>query len=158
PADNSEAQARFAAFLQALQQLGWTEGRNLLIDTRWRVGGDADGIRNSAAELVALAPDVILSSATPQTAALQQATRNVPIVFAMVLDPVGGGIVEGLARPGGNVTGFMQFEYSLSGKWLELLLQIAPNVKRAAVLRDARNPTGIGQFAVLQAMAPMLGV
>ena len=158
PADNSEAQARFAAFLQALQQLGWTEGRNLLIDTRWRVGRDADGIRNSAAELVALAPDVILSSATPQTAALQQATRNVPIVFAMVLDPVGGGIVEGLARPGGNVTGFMQFEYSLSGKWLELLLQIAPNVKRAAVLRDARNPTGIGQFAVLQAMAPMLGV
>jgi ABC-type uncharacterized transport system substrate-binding protein len=156
--DTTEGQARTAAFLQALQELGWTEGRNIRIDSRWSLGSDAVGIRNAAAELVALAPDVILASATPQAAALQQATRTVPIVFAMVLDPVGGGIVEGMARPGGNVTGFMQFEYTLSGKWPELLKQIAPGVTRAGVFRDPGNPTGIGQFAVIQAMAPTLGI
>jgi putative ABC transport system substrate-binding protein len=158
-ADNPEAQARIAAFLQALQQLGWTEGRNIRIATRWGPPAINDvQLRNNAAELVALAPDVILASAYRPAAALQQATRTVPIVFAMVLDPVGNGIVEGLARPGGNVTGFMQFEYSLSGKWLELLKQIAPGVTRAAVFRDPSNPSGIGQFAVMQAMAPGLDV
>jgi putative ABC transport system substrate-binding protein len=156
PADNPEAQARFAAFLQALQQLGWTEGRNIRITARWGLGNDA--ARNNAAELVAFAPDVILAAATPQAAALQQATRTIPIVFAMVADPVGGGIVEGLARPGGNVTGFMQSEYSLSGKYLELLKQIAPGVTRAAVFRDPGNTAAVGQFAVIQAMAPALGV
>ena len=115
-------------------------------------------VRRHAAELVALAPDVILASTTSSAVALQQATRTVPIVFAMALDPVGGGIVESLARPGGNITGFMQFEYSLSGKWLELLKQIAPSVTRAAVLRDTTNPIGTGQFAVIQAVAPSLGV
>jgi putative ABC transport system substrate-binding protein len=156
PADNPEAQARIAAFLQALQQLGWTEGRNIRIATRWGLGNDA--ARNNAAELVALAPDVILAAATPQAAALQQLTRTIPIVFAMVADPVGGGLVEGLARPGGNVTGFMQSEYSLSGKYLELLKQIAPAVRRAAVFRDPDNPASVGEFAVIQAMAPALGV
>jgi putative ABC transport system substrate-binding protein len=156
PADSPEAQARIAAFLQALQQLGWTEGRNIRIATRWGLGNDA--ARNNAAELVALAPDVILAAATPQAAALQQATGTIPIVFAMVADPVGGGIVEGLARPGGNVTGFMQSEYTLSGKYLELLKQIAPGVTRAAVFRDPVNPAAVGQFAVIQAMAPALNV
>jgi putative ABC transport system substrate-binding protein len=126
-------------------------------DTRWSAA-NFDNIRKYAAELVALAPDVILGSTTTSTTILQQATRTVPIVFAMVLDPVGGGIVESLARPGGNATGFMQYEYSLSGKWLELLKQIAPGVTRAAVLRDPTLTTGIGQFAVLQAVAPPLGV
>ena len=157
-ADNPEGQARIAAFLQALQQLGGTEGRNIRIDTRWSPTTNDVQIRNDAAELVALAPDVILASAYRPAAALQQATRTVPIVFAMVLDPVGAGIVEGLARPGGNVTGFMQFEYSLSGKWLELLKQIAPGVTRAAVFRDPSSPSGIGQFAVMQAVAPGLSM
>jgi putative ABC transport system substrate-binding protein len=157
-ADNPEGQARIAAFLQALQQLGWAEGRNIRIDTRWSPPATNDvQVRNDAAELVALAPDVILASAGRPAAALQQATQTLPIVFAMVADPVGAGIVEGLARPGGNVTGFMQFEYSLSGKWLELLKQIAPGVTRAAVFRDL-TPNGIGQFAVMQAVAPALGV
>jgi putative tryptophan/tyrosine transport system substrate-binding protein len=155
--DNSEGPPRLAAFRQSLQQLGWTEGRNLRIDVRWNAFS-ADASRKYAAELVALAPDVILASTSPTAAALQEATSSVPIVFAMVLDPVGGGIVESLARPGGNITGFMQFEYSLSGKWLELLKQIAPDLKRAGVLRDPGNPTGIGQFAVTQAVAPALGV
>jgi ABC-type uncharacterized transport system substrate-binding protein len=157
-ADDPVAQTRLGAFLQALQQLGWTEGRNIRVDSRWAMGGDAVGLRTAAAELVALAPDVILASATPQAAALQQATRTIPIVFAMVLDPVGGGIVEGMARPGGNVTGFMQFEYTLSGKWPELLKQIAPGVTHAGVFRDPGNPAGIGQFAVIQAMGPALGM
>jgi putative ABC transport system substrate-binding protein len=155
--DNSAAQARIAAFLQELQQLGWSDGRNVRIDARWGAG-DAEHIRKYAAELVALAPDVILASTTLTAMALQQVTSTVPIVFAMVLDPVGGGIVESLARPGGNTTGFMQFEYSLSGKWLELLKQIAPGATRAAVFRDPSNPAGIGQFAVIQAVAPPLGV
>jgi putative ABC transport system substrate-binding protein len=156
-AEDVEGQARLAAFAQGLAQLGWTDGRNVRIDTRW-TAGNADDARKYAAELVALAPDVILGSTTTSTTILQQATHTVPIVFAMVLDPVGGGIVESLARPGGNATGFMQYEYSLSGKWLELLKQIAPGVTRAAVLRDPTLTTGIGQFAVLQAVAPPLGV
>ena len=152
-----EGQARMGAFLQALEQLGWADGRNVRIDTRWPTG-NADDNRKYAADLVSLAPDVILASSATMVVALQRATRTVPIVFAMALDPVGGGIVESLARPGGNTTGFMMFEYGLSGKWLELLKQIAPGVTRAAVLRDATNPTGHGQFAVIQAVAPPLGV
>ena len=157
-ADDPHGQRRLAAFLQGLQQLGWTDGRNLRIDIRWGVGSDSERSRRSAAELVALAPDVLLTTTTLPTVALQRATRAVPIVFAMVLDPVGADIIESLARPGGNTTGFMQFEYSLSGKWLELLKQIAPGVTRAAVFRDPVNPSGIGQFAVIQAMAPLLGM
>ena len=147
-----EGQARLAAFLDGLQQLGWTDGRNVRIDTRWPVG-DADRSR-SAEELVALAPDVILASASANVAALQRITRSVPIVFANVIDPVGAGFVASLARPGGNITGFSAFEYSLSGKWLELLKEIAPNLTRAAVLRDPALAAGIGQFAVIQALAP----
>ena len=142
-----------------LQKLGWFEGRNVRFDIRWGTGNlNPDGTRRNATELVALAPDVILGSTTASTVALQQATHTVPIVFAMALDPVGGGIVESLARPGGNTTGFMQFEYSLSGKWLELLKQMTPNVTRAGIFRDPTVSTGIGQFAVLQAVAPPLGV
>jgi ABC-type uncharacterized transport system substrate-binding protein len=158
PADDADGQARFAAFLRELQQSGWTEGRNVRIDIRWGAGADPERNRRYAAELVALAPDVILTATTPSTAALQRATRTVPIVFAMGLDPVGADVVESLARPGGNTTGFMQFEYSLSGKWLELLKQIAPSATRAAVFRDPANPSGIGQFAVIQAIAPQLGM
>jgi putative ABC transport system substrate-binding protein len=158
PADDSEGKARFAAFVQGLQQLGWTDGRNVRIDIRWGGAADAERHRKFAAELVALAPDVILGTTTPSVTALQRVTRTVPIVFAMAVDPVGNGFVESLARPGGNTTGFMQFEYSLAGKWLELLKQIAPGVTRAAVFRDPANPSGIGQFAVIQAMAPPLGI
>jgi putative ABC transport system substrate-binding protein len=157
-ADDPSAQARYAAFLQGLAQLELIDGRNVRVDTRWVAAGDAGGLRLAAAELVALAPDVILASATNGVTAAQQATATVPIVFAMVLDPVGGGVVESLSRPGGNTTGFMQFEYSLSGKWPELLKQIAPGVTRAAVLRDSTVPAGHGQFAVIQAVAPLLGV
>ena len=156
-ADDPVLQERNAAFLQALQQLGWTVGRNLRIDYRWP-GGDAERIRKDAAELVALAPDVILSSATPTVAALQQATRTVPIVFVQVGDPVGAGFVENLARPGGNTTGFAAFEYGFSGKWLELLKQIAPRMTRAVVLRDPTLGLGTGQLAAIQAVAPSFGV
>ena len=156
-ADDPDGQARIAAFLQGLQQLGWTDGRNVRIDTRWGAG-NADDIRKYAAELVALAPDVILASGTSTVGPLLQATRTVPIVFASVSDPVGAGFVDSLARPGGNATGFMQFEYSLSAKWLELLKQIAPGVTRAAVLRDPAITAGIGQFAVIQSVAPSVGV
>jgi ABC-type uncharacterized transport system substrate-binding protein len=156
-ADDSDAQARSAAFLQGLQQLGWIDGRNVRIDTRW-AAANADNNRKYAAELVALAPDVILAAGTSIVAPLLQATRTVPIVFAGVADPVGAGFVESLARPGGNATGFMQFEYSLSAKWLELLKQIAPGVTRAAVLRDAATTSGIGQFAVIQSVATSVGV
>jgi putative ABC transport system substrate-binding protein len=156
-ADDPEWQARIAAFLQVLQQLGWTDGRNVRIDYRWGLGS-ADNIRKYAAELAALAPDVILASGTSTMAALLQATRTVPIVFLNVADPVGAGFVDSLARPGGNATGFSQFEYSISGKWLELLKQIAPGVTRAAVLRDAALTAGIGQFAVIQSVAPSVGV
>ena len=151
-AHDLEGQARLAAFVEGLQQLGWTDGRNVRIDTRWPVG-DADRGR-SAEELVALAPDVILASASANVATLQRITRSLPIVFANVIDPVGAGFVANLARPGGNITGFLAFEYSLSGKWLELLKEIAPNLTRSAVLRDPALAAGIGQFAVIQAMAP----
>ena len=152
-ADDPEAKTRLGAFLNGLQQLGWTEGRNLRIDARWP-GSDGDRFRKYAAELVALEPDVILASSTSSVAALQRITRSVPIVFAAVIDPVGAGFVASLARPGGNTTGFSAFEYSLSGKWLELLKEMAPNLRRAAVLRDPALAAGIGQFAVIQAMAP----
>ncbi len=156
-ADDPVLQERNAAFLQALQQLGWTVGRNLRIDYRWP-GGDAERIRKYAAELVALAPDVILTSGTTNVGPLLQATRTVPIVFPIVGDPVGAGFVDTLARPGGNATGFMSFEYSLSGKWLELLKEIAPHVTQAAVLRDAAAMSGPAQFGVIQAVAPSLRV
>jgi putative ABC transport system substrate-binding protein len=156
-ADDEESLARKAAFLQGLQQLGWTDGRNVRIEARG-AQGDADQIRRHAAELVALAPDVILAGGTANVGPLLQATRTVPIVFVNVADPVGAGFVNSLARPGGNATGFIQFEYSLSGKWVELLKQIAPGVTRAAVLRDPAITAGIGQFAVIQAVAPSLGV
>jgi putative ABC transport system substrate-binding protein len=156
-ADEPEGQARIATFLQALQQLGWTDGRNVRIDIRWSAS-NADRIRAGAAELVAIAPDVILASGGTVVGALLQATRTVPIVFTQTPDPVGAGFVESLARPGGNATGFTQFEYGIGAKWLELLKEIAPHVTRAAVLRDSSIPEGIGQFAVLQAAAPSLGV
>jgi putative ABC transport system substrate-binding protein len=156
-ADDQEAQARLAAFLQGLQQLGWTVGRNVRIDYRWG-GGDAERIRGYAAELVALAPDIILASGGVTVAPLQQATRTVPIVFASVIDPVGAGYVASLARPGGNATGFTQFEYGISGKWLELLKEIAPGVTRAAVLRDPATAAGIGQLGAIQSVAPAFGV
>jgi putative tryptophan/tyrosine transport system substrate-binding protein len=144
-------QARLAAFLDGLQQLGWTNGRNVRIDTRWPAG-DADR-HTYAAELVGLAPDVILASASASVAALQQASRSAPIVFASVIDPVGAGFVASLAQPGGNATGFTAFEYGISGKWLELLKEIAPHITRAAVLRDPALAAGIGQFAAIQSMA-----
>jgi putative tryptophan/tyrosine transport system substrate-binding protein len=186
--DEPEGQARIAAFRQALQQLGWSDGRNMRIDIRWSAS-NADRIRVGAAELVALAPDVILASGGTVVGALLQTTRTaalaseasgqrgdskvrapdtraepgssarvIPIVFTQTPDPVGAGFVESLARPGGNATGFTQFEYGISAKWLELLKEIAPHVTRAAVLRDSSIPEGIGQFAVLQAAAPSLGV
>ena len=156
-ADDPEGRARYAALVEGLGQLGQTEGRNVQIDTRW-AGGDAARGR-SAEELVALAPDVIFASASVNVAALQQVTRRVPIVFANVVDPVGAGFVASLARPAGNATGFISFEYSISGKWLDLLKEIAPNLKRVAVLREPSNAAGIGQFAVIQAMTPpSLGV
>jgi ABC-type uncharacterized transport system substrate-binding protein len=151
--DDPEGQARRAIFLQGLQELGWTNGRNVRIDYRW-AAGEADRSRTYAAELVALAPDVILASSSQSVAALLQTTRTVPIVFVNVSDPVGAGYVARLARPGGNATGFTLFEYSLSGKWLELFKEIAPNLTRIAILRDPAVAAGIGQFAVIQAMAP----
>jgi putative ABC transport system substrate-binding protein len=157
-AGDSEGKARFAAFSDGLRQLGWVDGRNVKIEVLWNSVEDSDSFRNHAAELAALAPDVILGTTAPSIAALQRATRTVPIVFAMAIDPVGSGFVESLSRPGGNTTGFMQFEYSLAGKWLELLKQVAPGAMRAAVLRDPANLSGIGQFAVIQAVAPPLGI
>ena len=156
-ADDPDGQARLAAFRQALQALGWTDGSNVHIDIRWG-GNVVDRERRYAAELVALAPNVILASGTVSVTAVQRATRTVPIVFVAVADPVGAGLVDTLARPGGSVTGFMNFEYSLSGKWLELLKQIAPRVTRAAILRNPEIPAGIGQFSAIQAVGPLLGV
>jgi len=156
-ADDSSHQAHMAAFLRGLQQVGWADGRNLRIDYRSGLG-DAANMRIYAAELVALAPDVMLVFGTAAMAPMLQATRTIPIVFANVADPVGAGFVDSLARPGGNATGFIQFEYSLAGKWPELLREIAPTVKRAAVLRDAAISSGVGQFAVIQAVAPSLGI
>ena len=154
--DDTESKARVAAFLQGLQELGWTDGRNMRIDVRWPAG-DAERIRRYATEFVALAPDVILATGAT-VGPLLQATRDVPIVFTIISDPVGAGFVDSLARPGGNATGFITFEYSLSGKWLELLKQIAPHVTRAAVLRDSSGPSGIGQFGAIQTVAPSLGM
>jgi putative ABC transport system substrate-binding protein len=155
--DNDLIQNRISAFQRGLHELGWTDGRNLRIDYRWG-GGNADRIRSSAAELVALAPDVIFAAASPAVGPLLEATRTVPIVFAAVADPVGAGYVDSLARPGGNVTGFLLFEYGIAGKWLELLKQIAPVLTRAAVMRDPNTSSGIGQWAVIQAIAPSIGV
>jgi putative tryptophan/tyrosine transport system substrate-binding protein len=155
-ADDAEFQTRARAFLEGLQQLGWTTGQNLQIESRWATTNDE--IRRHAAELAALAPDAILTASSPVLAAMQQATRSVPIVFVTVIDPVGSGFVESLARPGGHTTGFMLYEYSLAGKWLELLKQIAPNVTRAAVFRDTGNPSGNAQFGAIQAVAPPLGI
>ena len=151
--DDPEGQTCLAAFLQGLQELGWTDGRNVRIDIRW-AEDVADGFRRCSEELLTLAPDVIVASGGQSVAALQKITGGVPIVFANVVDPVGAGFVASLARPGGNTTGFSSFEYGLSGKWLGLLKEIAPKVTRAAVLRDSSIGSGIGQFAVIQAMAP----
>ena len=155
--DDDDGKARVDAFLRALQQLGWVDGRNVTIDYRWS-SGRAEDIRRNAAELVALAPDVLMTSGAASVVPLLQATRLIPIVFASTVDPVGAGFVESLARPRGNATGFMQFEYSLAGKWLELLRQVAPGVTRAAVLRDAGITAGTGQFAVIQSVAPSIGM
>jgi putative ABC transport system substrate-binding protein len=156
-ADDPDGQVRSAAFVQGLQQLGWTDGRNIRIDYRWGAG-DADNMRKYAAELVALAPDVILASGTASVAPLLQATRTVPIVFVQVTDPVGAGFVDSLAHPGGNATGFLLFEYAISAKWLELLKEIAPRVSRAGVIRDPAQTAGTGQFGVIQSVAPSLGM
>jgi putative ABC transport system substrate-binding protein len=156
-ADDPHGQARNAAFLRALQQFGWTDGRNVRIDIRWGAA-DANYLRTYVAELVALAPDVILATGSATVGPLLQATRTVPIVFVLVPDPVGAGFVDSLARPGGNATGFMLFEYGAGGKYLELLKEIAPNVTRVAVIRDPAITAGIGQFGAIQAVAPSLGL
>jgi putative ABC transport system substrate-binding protein len=156
-ADDSEGKARVATFLRRLQELGWTEGSNVLIDTKW-AAADADGYRRSATELIVLRPDVILAVGTSAVAPLQAATRDVPIVFVNIIDPVGAGLVASLARPGGNISGFTLYEYGMSGKWLEMRKEMVPRVTRAAVLRDPAGAPGIGQFAALQAMAPSVRV
>jgi putative tryptophan/tyrosine transport system substrate-binding protein len=156
-ADDPEYQARVVAFRQSLQQLGWVDSRNVQVDTRWAT--DSDDLRRHAAELAALAPDVIVAATgTTTLAPLLQATRTVPIVFVLAIDPVGAGFVASLSRPGGNATGFTMFEYGMSVKWLELLKEISPRVSRAAVLRDPAIASGIGQFGALQAAAPSLEV
>jgi putative tryptophan/tyrosine transport system substrate-binding protein len=156
-ADDAESSRRFTAFVQGLQELGWAEGRNMRIDVRWGAG-DAGRIRDYAAELVALAPDVIFVIGAGSLVPLQQATRTVPIVFAVVSDPVGAGFVESLARPGGNVTGFGFFEFSTGGKWVELLKEMAPGVTRMAVIRDPTQPAGVGYLTAVRSLAPLLGV
>jgi len=155
--DTPSGQARYTAFLEALEHLGWTDGRNIQIVARWS-GGNTTELRKFAEELVALAPDVILAGGGTGAEAMLKATRTIPIVFAIVPDPVGAGIVERLSRPGGNATGFVMFEYNLCGKWLELFKEFAPSVKQAAVLRDPGFAHGIGQFAVIQAVAPSVGI
>jgi putative ABC transport system substrate-binding protein len=156
PADHPDAKARHAAFLEALRQLGWSEGHNMRIETRWSAG-DPMITRKNAGELVALAPDVILAAGTLGAEVILETTRSVPVVLVVVPDPVGSGFVTSLAEPGGNATGFMMFEYDLSAKWLELLKEIAPTVTRAAVLRDATVTAGIGQFAVIQSVSRSVG-
>ena len=155
-ADEPESQARLAAFMQGLQEFGWAVGRNVRIDYRW-TPGDAVHLRKSAEELVALRPEAILAGVGPTTPALQRASRTVPIVMAQGIDPVGAGFVQSLARPNGNVTGFIQFEYSLAGKWMELLKEVAPNVGRVAVLREPGS-AAVGQWAIIQAVAQPMGV
>src|SRR5262249_53510295 len=152
-ADDPDGQARLTGFLHGLEQSGWIDGRNVRIDHRWGAG-NAELFRRYAAELVALSPDVILTSGTAPLTALRQAAGIVPPVFAGVTDPVGAGDIDSLARPGGNITGFIVFEYGIGGKWLELLKQIAPEVKRVAVIRDPAITAGVGQFAVIQSVAP----
>jgi putative ABC transport system substrate-binding protein len=155
--DDQESAARITPFAQGLQESGWAVGRNVRIDYRW-AAGDARRFQKYAEELVALSPDIVLAAATPSVVALQQATRTVPIVFVGVTDPVGAGFVDSLARPGGNTTGFSPFEFGVSVKWLELLKQIGPNIRRMAVIREAAGIGGIGQFAAMQGVAPSLGV
>jgi putative ABC transport system substrate-binding protein len=157
PADDPEAPLRVAAFQQGLQQLGWTDGRNVRIDYRWG-GGDVDRTRKYAAELVGLSPDVVLCNGAVGLGALRQATRTVPTVFVNIVDPVGAGFVSSLARPGGNITGFTLFEFGVVGKWLELLKEVEPRVTRAAVIRDAAASLGIAQWGAIQAVASSLGV
>ena len=156
-ADDAEGQGRLAAFMQGLQEAGWSVGRNVRVDLRWG-GGDPELYRSHAAELVALAPDVFLAAGAIVARALQRATRTIPIVFANAVDPVGMGFVASLARPGGNATGFTIFEFSMGGKWLELLKQIAPGITRAAVLRDPSLASGAGEFGAVQTVAPSFGV
>ena len=157
PSNDEEGQARITAFAQALLKLGWTEGGNVRTHTRW-AADDVDRYRRYAEELVALTPDVILASGSPSVEALLRVTRSVPIVFANVIDPVGAGFVTSMARPRGNTTGFTAYEYSISGKWLELLKEFAPNVTRIAVLREPSIAAGIGQFAAIQSAASSSGV
>jgi ABC-type uncharacterized transport system substrate-binding protein len=156
-ADDPEGQARLAGFLQALQRLGWTVGRNVHLDLRWG-SGDAANIRKYAAELVALTPEVLLAPGSSTVGPLLQATSTMPIVFVHLLDPVGSGFVASLARPGGNATGFSQFEFGMSTKWVELLKEIAPSVSRAALLRDPMLTSGIGQFGAVQGAASSIGI
>ena len=153
-ADSPEGRVRMAALIEGLRQLGWSDRRNIRIDIRW-AAGNADNFRKYAAELIALEPDVVLATVTPAVTALQQASRTVPIVFVGVIDPVGSGLVASLARPGGNATGFLTFEYALAAKWLQLLKELAPRTTRAAVLRDPSVAAGIGQFAAIQAVGPI---
>ena len=156
-ADDPEGQARLAAFREGLQQFGWIDGRNVRIDSRWGAG-NADDIRKNAKELVALAPDVILATGSTAMGPLQQLTRTVPVVFVLVPDPVGAGYVDSLAHPGGNATGFTIFEFAIGAKWLELLKEIVPGLKRAAVLRDPATSAGLGLFGAIQSAAPSLGL
>jgi putative tryptophan/tyrosine transport system substrate-binding protein len=156
-ADDQQGQARSTAFVQTLQSLGWVDGRNAQIDVRWGAG-NSEEIRRHASELVALRPDVIIASGSATVGPLLQATSAVPIVFVVVPDPVGAGFVDSLARPGGNATGFTIFEYGIGAKWLELLKEISPRIKRVAVLRDAAIAAGVGQFGAIQSAAPTLGV
>lgn len=155
--DDQEAQSRITTFEQSLQQMGWVAGRNLKIEIR-QIGSDVDRVHGYAAELVALAPDVIITIGSGAIAPLQQATRTIPIVFVNAADPVGAGFVQSMAHPGGNITGFSNFEYSMSGKWAELLKQVAPNMTRALMLRDPTTAAGIGQFAAVRSVAQSLGV
>jgi len=155
--DAPEAQLRYAAFLEKLRQLGWTNGQNVRVETRWSAG-DPKLMRQNAAELIALTPEVLVTTGSASTEMVVRSTTSVPIVFAVVLDPVGNGLVKSLSRPGGNATGFMMFEFGLSAKWPELLKQIAPTMTRAAVLRDAQSTAAVGQFAVIQSVASSVGV
>jgi putative tryptophan/tyrosine transport system substrate-binding protein len=156
-AEDAAAQARLAVFLKALQQLGWMDGRNVRIDIRWSAS-EPERVRKYAAELVAFLPDAILASTTPGVAALQQATRTLPIVFVQVADPVGAGFVASLAKPGSNATGFTLYEYGMGAKWLELLKDIAPQVTRVGIVRDSANVADIGMFGAIQSVAPTLGM